>query len=89
MQQFEGAALLSDIASQSGGRLYEIDDPNELPYLAVKIGTALRNQYVLGYVPPADRRDGKYHRVKVTIQRPACVPPLRASFRSGYTAPSN
>jgi len=56
---------------------------------AAKIGTALRNQYVLGFAPAEPKRDGKYHKIQVKIARPAGVPPLRASFRSGYTAPSN
>lgn len=88
-EQLAGAALLHDMSSQTGGRLYEIDDPNQLPDVAAKIGTALRHQYVLGYVPPTQERDGKYHRVQVKVERPAGVSKLRASFRTGYVAPSN
>jgi VWFA-related protein len=88
-EQFEGAALLNDVASQSGGRLYEIHDANDLPEVAARIGKSLRNQYVLGYVPDAKKRDGKYHRVQVKVQRPQGVPRLRASFRTGYIAASN
>jgi VWFA-related protein len=89
MEEFGGAALLQDISSQTGGRLYEIDDVNELPSVAAKIGMSLRNEYVLGYVPATQRRDGKYHKVQVKIERPLGVPPLRASFRTGYIAPGN
>lgn len=89
IEQLTGAALLSDMASQTGGRLYEIEDANQLPDVTARIGIALRNQYVLGYVPPADKRDGKYHRVQVKVERPAGVAKLRATFRSGYTASSN
>jgi VWFA-related protein len=88
-EQLSGAALLSDLASQSGGRLYEITDVNELPGVAAKIGVSLRNQYILGYVPAVQKRDGKFHRVQVKVQRPQGVPPLHASFRVGYIAPSN
>ena len=88
-EQMEGAALLSDVASQTGGRLYEIDNPNDLPDTAAKIGIALRNQYVLGYVPGAHKHDGKYHRVQVKVLRAQGQPPYRASFRAGYIAPSN
>jgi VWFA-related protein len=89
IEQLTGAALLSDMASQTGGRLYQIDDANQLPDVAARIGTALRNQYVLGYVPSSEKRDGKYHRVQVKVQKPIGVSKLRASFRTGYTAPSN
>jgi VWFA-related protein len=89
LEQLTGAALLSDMASQTGGRLYEIFDANQLPDVASRVGMALRNQYVLGYVPASQRHDGKYHRVQVKVQRPQGVPPLRASFRTGYIAPAN
>jgi Ca-activated chloride channel family protein len=89
MEELGGAALLNDIAAQSGGRLYEINDPNELPDVATKIGMALHTQYVLGYVPSSAGHDGKYHRVQVKVSRPPGVPPLRASFRAGYIAPGN
>ena len=79
----------STIAEESGGRLFEVDNLNILPDVASKIGTALRNQYVLGFAPTEMKRDGKYHKIQVKIARPAGVPPLRGLFRSGYTAPSN
>jgi len=89
LEESGGAALLDELASQSGGRLFEVNDLAELPDIATKIGRALRNQYVLGYVPVNARRDGKYHRVQVKVDRPKGLPPLRASFRAGYFAPSN
>jgi Ca-activated chloride channel family protein len=85
-EEFEGPALLDEIAQQSGGRLFEVDDLNELPDIAQKVGMALRNQYVLGYAPATEKRDGKYHKVQVRVARPKGLPPLRASFRSGYFA---
>jgi Ca-activated chloride channel homolog len=89
MEDLGGAALLSDLATQSGGRLYEIFNTSDLPNVAAKIGSALRSQYVLGYVPSAERRDGKYHRVQVKVAQPPGVSRLRASFRNGYIAPGN
>jgi VWFA-related protein len=88
-EEADGAALLSGIAQQTGGHLIEVSDPDVLPGIASKIGAALRNQYVLGYVPSGDMRDGKYHRVQVKIVRPKGDPPLRLSFRSGYIASPN
>jgi VWFA-related protein len=87
-EELSGPDLLGDVATASGGRLFEIQDVNELPGVASKIGMALRNEYVLGYSPTAEKRDGKYHRIQVKMARPKGVPPLRASFRSGYYAPA-
>ena len=89
LEEMDGPALLDDIAKQTGGRLFEVGDLNELSDVATKIGAALRNQYVLGYAPAEPKHDGKYHRIQVKITRPAGVPPLRASFRTGYLAPAN
>jgi Ca-activated chloride channel homolog len=85
-EEMNGPGLLDEISQQTGGRLFEVDDLNELPDIANKIGTALRNQYVLGYMPSDMKHDGKYHKIQVKIDRPKGLPPLRASFRTGYYA---
>jgi len=85
-EELSGPALLDEVAQETGGRLFEVDDLNELPDIANKIGAALRNQYVLGYMPAEVKHDGKYHRIQVKIDRPKGLPPLRATFRSGYYA---
>jgi VWFA-related protein len=86
VEELSGPALLDDLAVQSGGRLFEVDDLNELRDIATKVGAALRQQYVLGYTPAEPKRDGKYHSVKVTVARPKGLPALRTSFRTGYYA---
>jgi VWFA-related protein len=88
-EEADGAALLNTIAHQTGGQFFEAGDPDELPAIAVRVGSALRNQYVLGYVPSSDMRNGKYHKVQVKVDRPKGEPQLRLSFRSGYFAPNN
>jgi Ca-activated chloride channel homolog len=85
-EEFSGPSLLEDIAQDTGGRLFEVEDLNDLPDIASKIGAALRNQYILGYMPSDVKHDGKYHRIQVKIDRPKGLPPLRATFRSGYYA---
>jgi Ca-activated chloride channel homolog len=83
-----GATLLRAMAQVTGGRLFKVDDPNMLPETAKTIGGALRNQYVLGYSPSADKSDGKYHRIEVKLVQPKGSPKLLTSFRSSYLAPS-
>ena len=86
-EEASGPALLTEIAEQTGGRQYSVDNLNELPDVAAKIGVELRNQYVLGYSPLNAQRDGKYHRVLVKIVPPRGLPPLRPFWRLGYYAP--
>jgi len=87
-EEFAGPGLLNDIGEQTGGRLFEVGNLNELPDVASKIGEALRNQYVLGYAPSVVRRDGKYHRVRLKLVKPKGWPSLRAYWRLGYYAPA-
>jgi Ca-activated chloride channel family protein len=86
-EEISGPALLTDIAEQTGGRQYQVDNLNELPDMAAKIGVELRNQYILGYSPQNLERDGKYRRVQVKLVQPRGLPPLRAFWRMGYYAP--
>jgi VWFA-related protein len=86
-EELAGPALLRGVTQQSGGRLFEIENVNQLPEIASKIGQALRAQYVLGYAPKATSRAGKYHRVEVKLVQPKRYQKLQASWRRGYYSP--
>ncbi|MCC6587483.1 MAG: VWA domain-containing protein [Bryobacterales bacterium] len=87
-EELAGPGLLTEIAEQTGGRHFPIDNLNELPDVAAKIGVELRSQYVLGYSPSNLQKDGKYRRVEVKLVQPRGLPPLRAYYRTGYYAPT-
>jgi VWFA-related protein len=87
-EELAGPGLLSEIAEQTGGRAFSVENLNELPDVAAKIGMELRNQYVLYYTPKNQERDGKYRRVTVKLIQPRGLPPLKAFYRLGYYAPS-
>jgi Ca-activated chloride channel homolog len=87
-EELSGPSLLNEMAEQTGGRHFPVDNINELPDIAAKIGIELRNQYVLGYTPSNLDRDGKYRRVEIKLVQPRGLPPLRAFWRQGYYAPS-
>jgi VWFA-related protein len=82
-----GAALLSDIAHQTGGHMFAVSEVKQLPKIAAKIGSWIRSQYVLGYVPPDEEGSGRYHRIQVKIAKPSGLPKLHSSWRLGYYAP--
>ena len=86
-EELGGPGLLNDLAKQTGGRHFAVENLSDLPDVAAKIGTELRNQYILGYSPASKERDGKYHKVTVKLTLPKNVPPMRAFFRQGYYAP--
>jgi len=87
-EELSGPGLLSEMAEQTGGRHFPIENLNDLPDVAGKIGMELRNQYVIGYVPTNGNRDGKYRRVQVKLVQPRGLPPLRPFWRQGYYAPA-
>lgn len=82
-----GPALLSDIAELTGGRAFTIDNPNDLADVATKIGIELRNQYVIGYRPKNPLHDGKWRKIKVKLNPPRGLPPLKVYAKTGYYAP--
>jgi VWFA-related protein len=88
-EEAQGPGLLNEIAEQTGGRQYAVDNVSELPDVAAKIGAELRNEYMLGYSPKNLERDGKFRRVQVKLVQPHGLPPLRAYWRLGYYAPSH
>ncbi len=83
-----GSALLNEISTQSGGRLFEVNKLKQLPAVATTIGSCLRSQYVLGYDPSNLERNGKYRKIKLKVTRPKGFPRLHAAWRLGYYAPS-
>jgi len=82
-----GPQLLDDVSSSTGGRLFRVDDVDEMSDIAEKISTELRNQYVIGYKPKDLTRDGKWRKVKVKVNPPPGLPPLTVYARTGYYAP--
>jgi Ca-activated chloride channel family protein len=81
-----GPQLLDEISVTTGGRLFLVDDIDEMGDIAEKISTELRNQYVIGYKPRELSNDGKWRKVKVKVN-PQGLPPLTVYARTGYYAP--
>lgn len=82
-----GPQLLEDLSTATGGRMFRVDDVDELSDIAEKISDELRNQYVIGYRPKDLQRNGKWRKVKVKVNPPPGLPPLTVYARSGYYAP--
>jgi VWFA-related protein len=87
-EEISGPKLLSEITTQTGGRAFSAAITADLPAVAARIAVELRNQYVLGYYPKNQARDGKYRKVEVKLTQPNGVSPLKAHWRLGYYAPT-
>jgi Ca-activated chloride channel family protein len=87
-EERNGPMLLNELADLTGGRHIAVADLEDLPAVCARIGKELRDEYVLGYYPTNETRDGKHRSVKVTVTPPDNTPKLRSSYRRGYQAPS-
>ncbi len=87
-EELNGPSLLSEVTEMTGGRALPVENLNDLPDTAAKIGMELRNQYVLGYKPSNHTRDSKWRKIKVRLRPPKGLPPLSVYAKTGYYAPS-
>jgi VWFA-related protein len=86
-EELAGPSLLTEIAETTGGRQFPVENLNDLPDIARKIGRELRNLYVIGYSPENTARDGKWRKISVKLKPPRGLPPLQLFSKSGYYAP--
>jgi Ca-activated chloride channel family protein len=87
-EELNGPTLLAELCEQTGGRVFPVENLNDLPDVAAKIGMELRNQYVLGYHPSNHVHDAKWRKVKIKLHPPKGLPPLNVYAKTGYFAPS-
>ncbi|MBI3670857.1 MAG: VWA domain-containing protein [Acidobacteria bacterium] len=88
-EELNGPSLLTELTEMTGGRVFPVENLNDLPDVAAKIGMELRNQYVLGYKPSNHQRDGRWRKIKVKLRPPKGLPPLNTYAKTGYYAPSH
>ena len=87
LEERNGPHLLTDLADETGGKQFPVENLNDLPGICAHIGNELRDLYLLGYSPANSAQDGKYRHVEVVLAAPANVPPLRVRHRVGYYSP--
>ena len=87
-EELNGPSLLNEMTELTGGRAFTVENLNDLPDIATKIGMELRNQYVLGYHPSHKAHDARWRRIKIKLRAPKGLPPLTAFAKTGYYAPS-
>jgi Ca-activated chloride channel homolog len=87
-EELYGPTLLNEMTGLTGGRAFTVDNLNDLPDIAAKIGVELRNQYILGYRPSNKAHDARWRKIKVKLRTPKGLPPLTAYAKTGYYAPS-
>ena len=79
-----GLRLLENLSNATGGLHFEVWGRNDLTPEAVKIGRALRDQYVIAYQSSNRPADGKVHKIQVKLDLPAGTTPLHVDARKAY-----
>lgn len=80
----ESEFVLKQFAQETGGRAFFPNSASELAGIYGQVADELAAQYTLGYAPRNARRDGRWRRVVVRIDRPDAL----ARTKQGYYAPS-
>ena len=86
-EELHGPSLLNEVTELSGGRAFSVENINDLPDVATKIGAELRNQYILGYRPSDKSHDARWRKIKIKLRTPRGLPPLSVATKTGYYSP--
>jgi Ca-activated chloride channel homolog len=87
-EELHGPSLLNEMTELTGGRAFIVENLNDPPEIAAKIGMELRNQYILGYHPSNKARDARWRKIKIKMHAPKGLPPLSVYAKTGYYAPN-
>jgi Ca-activated chloride channel family protein len=85
-----GEHALIQMAEDTGGKYYYVEDPKDLEPAFEHVSDDLRTQYVVGYYAPqpvgGGRADGAFRRIKVSLGDPGLAARYQLRYRSGYYA---
>ena len=79
-----GRTTIEDLVEVSGGRAFFPESAEELEDICSKIAIELRNEYVLGYHPSNDTKDGRWRKIRVKVSPPKGATRLSVHARRGY-----
>lgn len=79
-----GPSVASKMASETGGRVIDVHNNKTLEKAFDEIAEELSSQYVLGYYPTNEKRDGTFRKIQVEIVSHSDA---KVTARKGYYAP--
>lgn len=80
-----GEGPLRKMSEETGGRVFHIDRGHSLDDAFTQLQQEMRSQYVIGWSPKSDRKDGAYHTVDLRLNDKN----LKVQTRKGYYAMPN
>lgn len=83
-----GYSVIDSLIRLTGGRAF-YGSYGDLSYYFDLIHAELRTQYLLGYVPSNQTRDGKWRKIRIKIEKIEGLPKLTIRAKNGYYGPKN
>jgi Ca-activated chloride channel family protein len=81
-----GEHALIQMAEDTGGKYYYVEDPADLEPAFRHVSDDLRTQYLLGYYAPHNDGDSAFRRIKVNLAEDAGREGYSLRYRTGYYA---
>src|ERR1700687_4701952 len=85
LRALAAARRTQEFAAQTGGAVYISRSVEDLDNAFVQIAADLAQQYIISYYPGADKRDGRYHLIAVSVKT---RPNARVRARKGFLVKS-
>ena len=76
--------VLKSLTRDTGGRVFFVADPQQLPAIYIQISEELAKQYSVGYMSRNTKRDGTWRQVNLQVMKGDATP----RTRTGYYAPT-
>ena len=77
-----GGGTLRKLSEETGGRVYKVDRRRTLEQVFKELQDEMRSQYMIGYTPNNDTKDGSYRKLEIKLANKD----LKAQARKGYYA---
>ena len=77
--------VLRTLSQETGGRVFFVEDAQQLPAIYAQIADELANQYTIGYTSKNPKRDGAWRRITVQV---SATGGATARTKAGYYGPT-
>ena len=78
----DGLAFVEEVTRRTGGIQAVVRNAKEMDEAAQSVARAIRDQYLIGYVPGSLPQNGSWHSIKVSLN----VSNAKAYARAGFFA---
>jgi Ca-activated chloride channel family protein len=81
-EERNGVFFLDELTRRTGGFQITAYGSSDVERAATRIGRAMRDQYLIGYVPANTDENGKWHAIKVKLNAAGATAYARSGFYS-------